>query len=293
MANILKKLTGPLSTPDKKNRNGRVYSKKLWENVLNSEYWNDMISNNSLCGEIVHPGERTESDSFEIDARNVSHRITEAHFDGDKLVGTIEILDTEQGHNLLSLVDSGCVMGISARGMGDIINGNEVDPDTYNFKTFDITFRPSDPNARLVPLTESEGKVKLVITESEQSDRLIKEGMYDNIPALLGNKDRVSICKQIIDYCNTNKTIQELQFTFKVHVKVTLNGQNFGNIFVSEAPIDSPYDVGKFKVFSNKVRGKDATITKDGDINALADVFLKGFEELAQNSSSQQYFDLK
>ena len=34
MANILKVLKGPLSTLGKKNRNGRIYSKALWEKVL-------------------------------------------------------------------------------------------------------------------------------------------------------------------------------------------------------------------------------------------------------------------
>ena len=172
MANILKVLKGPLSTLGKKNRNGRIYSKALWEKVLDSEYWKDMITNNTLCGEIVHPGERTESDSWEIDARNISHRIKEAHIEGDKLMGTVEVLDTEQGRNLAELINAGCTVGISARGMGDLI-GDEVDPDTYNFKCFDITMRPSDPNARLIPITESE-KVKLIISEAEESDRLIK-----------------------------------------------------------------------------------------------------------------------
>lgn len=172
--NILKTLKGPLSTCDKKNRNGRIYSRELWENVLQSEYWKDMMKNNSLCGEVVHPGdERQESDSFEIDISKVSHRIKEAHIEGDKLMGTIEILDTEQGRNLLSLVDAGVTVGISARGIGDV-NGDEVDPYTYNLKTFDITLRPSDPNARLVPLTESERLHFKFINESEESDELIK-----------------------------------------------------------------------------------------------------------------------
>lgn len=182
MANILKVLKGPLSTLGKKNRNGRVYSKELWEKVLDSEYWKDMIENNTLCGEVVHPGERTESDPFEIDVRNISHRVTEAHIEGDKLIGTVEVLDTEQGRNLASLIDSGCTVGISARGMGDV-DGDRVIPDTYNFKCFDITMRPSDPNARLVPLTESE-KIKLIIKEADETDLLVsntKEDDNDNI----------------------------------------------------------------------------------------------------------------
>lgn len=292
MPNILKTLKGPLSTPNKKNRNGRIYSKQLWENVLNSEYWKDMMDNNTLCGEVVHPGERTESDSFEIDARNVSHRISEAHLEGDKLMGTIEILDTEQGRNLLSLVDAGCIMGISARGMGDIINGNEVDPDTYNFKTFDITFRPSDPNARLIPLEESEKKVKLVFNESEQTDRLIQEGMYDNPSELMSDKDRVQLCKEIIDYCNSHKTIEELQFSLRIHIKVTLDGQNFGNVFISQLPVDSPYDVGKYKVFSNKIKSISTTVSMHSNIEEVAQDILTKFEELTKETGSQSQLDI-
>lgn len=172
---VLKVLKGTLSTLGKKNRNGRVYSKELWENVLNSEYWNDMVSNNSLFGECVHPADnRSTSDPFEIDANNVSHRISEAHIEGDRLIGTVEILDTDAGRNIASLIDSGCNIGISARGAGDL-NGDEVDPDTYQFKTFDLTFRPSDFNARLTPLTESEKKNFRPIKESEETDTLVEK----------------------------------------------------------------------------------------------------------------------
>ena len=201
MANILKVLKGPLSTLGKKNRNGRIYSKELWENVLKSEYWKDMMENNSLCGEIVHPGERTESDSWEIDARNISHRIKEAHIEGDKLIGTVEVLDTEQGRNLAELINAGITIGISARGMGDLI-GDEVDPDTYNFKTFDITMRPSDPNARLVPIMESEGKRKIIL-ESEESDRLIKGSEEPEIEEVIeepvGNKKELKLLLFTLD----------------------------------------------------------------------------------------------
>lgn len=173
MTSILKTLKGTLSTLGKKNRNGRIYSKELWENVLNSEYWKDMISNNTLFGECVHPADnRSTSDPFEIDANNVSHRIKEAHIEGDRLIGTVEILDTAAGRNIASLIDSGCNIGISARGAGDL-NGDEVDADTYQFKTFDLTFRPSDFNARLSVLTESERKAFKPIKESEESDLLV------------------------------------------------------------------------------------------------------------------------
>lgn len=248
MAKILKVLKGPLSTLGKKNRNGRIYSKQLWENVLNSEYWKDMIANNSLCGEIVHPGDRTESDAFEIDARNVSHRIKEAHIEGDRLMGTVEVLDTEQGHNLLSLIDSGCTIGISARGMGDL-NGDEVDPDTYNFKTFDITLRPSDPNARLVPLTESEAKLKLILSEAECTDTLIETSVER--PNFKDTSDVVknTINKRLFDEL-TSRNLKDVTFSKNPSGIKFTKGDKSGNFFISKVNTDEGQSE-KYAVFTN------------------------------------------
>lgn len=249
MSGILRTIKNwPLSTPDKKNRNGRIYSRRLWENVLNSEYWKDMISNKSLCGEIVHPGDRTESDSFEIDARNVSHRITEAHFDGGKLMGTVEVLDTPQGRTLESLINAGCVMGISARGVGDM-NGDEVDPDTYNFKTFDITFRPSDFNARMQPLTESEG-IKFVLKESEISDTLI-EGYT---PSSKHDRYKGDIINELLT--RLKKKSEGTDFNFDVSgngIQVFYKDNKFGNIFISQVKNDdNNFQTDKYGIFTNK-----------------------------------------
>ena len=237
MANILKVLKGPLSTLGKKNRNGRIYSRELWENVLQSEYWKDMMTNNSLCGEIVHPGERTESDSWEIDARNISHRIKEAHIEGDKLIGTVEVLDTEQGRNLAELIDAGVTVGISARGMGDV-NGDEVDPDTYNFKTFDITMRPSDPNARLVPLTESEKRTFKFINESEETDRLIKGSDEPEVKVERTPKDEV----MSYIYSKANMGGHDFEIEPTNHGINFINGDEFLGSICVDTPVESDED---------------------------------------------------
>ena len=248
MSKILKVLKGPLSTLGKKNRNGRIYSKELWEHVLKSEYWDDMIKNNTLCGEVVHPGERTESDPFEIDVRNISHRVTEAHIEGDKLVGTVEILDTEQGRNLLSLVDSGCTIGISARGMGDL-NGDYVVPETYNFKCFDITMRPSDPNARLVPLTESE-KIKFILDESEITDNLIEAVEKPNFKDT-SDVVKNTIVKRLFEELNSRNT-EGIQFKkIPGSIKFISDDKGTGNFFVVKAITDEGQPE-RYKIFSNR-----------------------------------------
>lgn len=247
MSKVLKVLKGPLST-FKKNRNGRVYSRQLWENVLNSEYWQDMMDHNTLCGEIVHPGDRTESDVLEIDARNISHRVREAHIEGDKLMGTVEVLDTNAGRNLLDLIDSGCTVGISARGVGDL-DGDEVDPHSYNFKCFDITMRPSDPNARLVPLTESES-IKFVLLESEISDTLL-EG---NSPTSKHDRTKEEILSNILTRLNNINTNEDLKFTASGRgIQAKYAGSNFGNIFISlQKNDDNNYQIDTYRLFTNK-----------------------------------------
>lgn len=233
MANVLKTLKGPLSTLGKKNRNGRIYSKELWENVLGSEYWKDMMTNNSLCGEVCHPGDnRTETDGFEVDISKVSHRVKEAHIEGDKLMGTIEILDTTEGRNLLSLVDAGVTVGISARGVGDVI-GDEVDPDTYSLKTFDITLRPSDPNARLVPLTESERLHLKFIDESEETDELLKEDPEVNTEAKVEDSFNKRLNDRLAyNYANKHKG-DDIDFSrFELEVYPTTSDTNAYRISV-------------------------------------------------------------
>jgi hypothetical protein len=269
MANILKVLKGPLSTLGKKNRNGRIYSRALWEKVLNSEYWKDMISNNTLCGEIVHPGERTESDSWEIDARNISHRIKEAHIEGDKLMGTVEVLDTEQGRNLAELINAGCTVGISARGMGDL-NGDEVDPDTYNFKCFDITMRPSDPNARLIPITESEN-IRLIISESEESDRLIKGS---DEPGYEDPTDSSKYIRSDIFVILENKMkglmTPEMKDKFEIERGLHNIKVSSGDQFLGALDLFTPRETNNDKLFFIMIGSDErVTFTVDRDINKL------------------------
>ncbi len=267
---ILKILKGPLSTLGKKNRNGRIYSKELWQNVLNSEYWKDMMKNNSLCGEVVHPGdERSESDSFEIDTSKVSHRIKEAHIEGDKLIGTVEILDTVEGRNLASLVNAGVTVGISARGIGDL-DGDTVDPYTYQLKTFDITLRPSDPNARLVPLTESQKLHFNFINEADESDTLILKESTDYISSL----DNSSINKNDEYYDVLNKIIGTT-------IEENKNADNidFKNIKLLMMPTTS--DTNRYKVivssYNDKLNKDDLVVgyaSKDmnnSDLHSIAE----------------------
>lgn len=146
-ANVLKRIQGVLSD-FKSNRNGRIYPRELWENVLNSDYVKEMIESHGLVGELDHPEER-----LEISLQNVSHVINDMWIEGDQVLGTIDILPTPSGKIVSELIDYGTDIGISSRGAGSVGAGNIVDPD-YQFITFDFVARPSCEAARLNMIVE-------------------------------------------------------------------------------------------------------------------------------------------
>ena len=187
-ANVLKRIQMKLSDW-KPNRNGRVYPRELWENVVNSEYVEEAINTHTLYGESSHPEER-----LEVDLANVSHAINDMWIEDDGVYGTVDILPTPQGQIINSLIEYGSEIGISSRGSGSVI-GDEVDPDDYTFITFDIVMRPSVQAARLdLRMVESENinvnEVKSILNEyssSVEKDREKVEYLDEGIKQSLIN----------------------------------------------------------------------------------------------------------
>lgn len=148
-ANVLKRVKGVVSD-FKSNRNGRIYPRELWENVVNSDYVKEMINNHSLFGEADHPETR-----LEISLQNVSHAINDLWIEDDKVMAIIDILPTPMGKIISELLDYGTNLGISSRGAGTVLADNSVDPDDYQFVTFDYVGRPSCAAARMNTILES------------------------------------------------------------------------------------------------------------------------------------------
>ena len=82
---------------------------------------------------------------------------------GDDLVGKVEVLGTPAGNILKELFKSGIKLGISSRGMGSVKevfgegeNTLEVQPD-FELIAFDFVSNPSTHGAFLSPVNESKG----------------------------------------------------------------------------------------------------------------------------------------
>lgn len=157
----------------------RLYTEELWDNrVFGSEDVMEALETKTLFGELDHP----EGDRCETLAKNAAISITklEKRPDEGVIYGEAEILDTPTGRIVKALGLSGAKLGISSRGMGEevYVNGqNIIDPETYDFITFDVVVTPANTKAR-VELTESKqlnqltASFKKEITESETENQL-------------------------------------------------------------------------------------------------------------------------
>ena len=149
---------GVLQRANAKNQNGRVYPMEILQREAKN-YSEQFITQKRALGELDHP------DSSVVNLQNVSHNITEMHWEGDNLLGTVEILTTPSGNILRELFKNGIKLGISSRGMGSVENIEEADgsPTTkvgkdFELIAFDFVSNPSTHGAFMYPLQESVDK---------------------------------------------------------------------------------------------------------------------------------------
>ena len=142
---------GVLQRAEAKNQNGRVYPKDLLMREA-KKYTENFIQQKRALGELDHP------DSSVVNLQNASHNVMEMHFNGNDLVGTVEVLGTPSGNILKELFKSGIKLGISSRGLGSVENigegAQEVQPD-FELIAFDFVSNPSTHGAFLSPMNES------------------------------------------------------------------------------------------------------------------------------------------
>jgi hypothetical protein len=125
-------------------------------------------------GELDHP------ESSVVNLQNVSHNVTEMNFNGDDLVGTVEVLTTPSGNILKELFKNGIKLGISSRGMGSVEpmneNGASEVQDDFELIAFDFVSNPSTHGAFLHPMNESiEGETAIRDTKYGRVEAVIND----------------------------------------------------------------------------------------------------------------------
>ena len=151
---------GVLQRAEAKNQNGRVYPREILAREA-KKYEKEFIAQRRAMGELDHP------ESSVVNLQNVSHNVKDMHWEGDNLLGTVEVLGTPSGNILKELFKSGIKLGISSRGMGSVETvtedsgkeAQEVQPD-FELIAFDFVSNPSTHGAFMYPVNESVDKTQ-------------------------------------------------------------------------------------------------------------------------------------
>ena len=149
-------VTGILATCEVKNGNGRYYSKDLWQREIDK--YMELVKENRACGELDHP------ESQVVNLKNVSHNIKDINWDGDNIMGTIEILPTPSGNILKALIDNGIKVGVSSRGMGSLEQNGDIMEvqDDFELLCWDFVSTPSNPGSFMQTVNiNNKGTIKI------------------------------------------------------------------------------------------------------------------------------------
>jgi hypothetical protein len=145
---------GVMQRAGAKNQNGRIYEKELLEREV-EKYMEEFVKNGNAFGELDHP------ESAVVSLKNASHVVKDLHWDGDDLMGKVELLNTPAGNIVKEIIKAGHTIGISSRGTGSVQQTNEgyleVQPD-FELVCWDFVSNPSTHGAFMNPVSLNEGK---------------------------------------------------------------------------------------------------------------------------------------
>ena len=158
-------LTGKMQCSDTFNGNNRKYPHSVLEREMG--IYQKLIQERRALGELDHP------DQAVINLANASHLVVSAWWEGNNVMGKIQILNTPSGMILRSLVQSDVTLGISSRGMGSVTEGADgtIVEDDFNLVCFDMVSEPSTTGAFMM----KEGKEPNIITKADRINRALND----------------------------------------------------------------------------------------------------------------------
>lgn len=138
------------------NGNGRIYPRQILEREVNKLKETSIAQGNAF-GELDHP------DSPLVQLKNASHIIKDLWWEGNNLMGRVEILNTPFGNIVSEILKAGYAIGISSRGTGSVTeteDGQVIVNDDFDLVTWDFVSNPSVQGAFMKPTRNlSEGMV--------------------------------------------------------------------------------------------------------------------------------------
>ena len=147
---------GVMQRASSENQNGRIYKKEILQREA-KKYMDEFVKRGNAFGELDHP------ESPVVSLKNASHIVKDLYWNGDDLMGKVELLNTPAGNIVKEIIKAGHTIGISSRGTGSVQQTNEghmeVQPD-FELVCWDFVSNPSTHGAFMNPVALQEGKLK-------------------------------------------------------------------------------------------------------------------------------------
>ena len=164
------------------NRNGRIYP----ENILRKEAENylKLIKEKRVMGEADHP------DSSIVAISRISHNVTELWWEGNVLMGKLEIIMSPgfvnqgiiscEGDQVANLLRKGLKIGVSSRGVGSLKkeNGKNIVQDDFELICWDVVTSPSTPGSWIY--NEEPSKEQQMSESKDNKDKNLLLDSLDN-----------------------------------------------------------------------------------------------------------------
>lgn len=188
------KVVGPYIVAEKENANGRIYDRVVMEGAV-SEFQKNYIDVSRSVGELNHP------DNTEINYEKACHMITSLTQEGNIWMGESKVLTgTPNGDLLGGLLENGVKVGMSTRGVGNVIDGRV---DEYKLVAVDVVSSPSAPGAYVNGILESKN---FMVNEYGE----IMECAYDQLEKALEILPKDSIAKRHLFATAISQFLNEL-----------------------------------------------------------------------------------
>jgi len=150
------------------NGNGRIYPRQILEREVR-KFKDTFIRQGNPFGELDHP------ESPIVSVKNVSHAITDLWWEGNNLMGRVEVLNTPFGNIVKEILKAGYVIGISSRGTGSLTelqDGRAIVNDDFDLVTWDFVSNPSVQGAFHKQVNLNEGLQRSVKNFSKVNEIL-------------------------------------------------------------------------------------------------------------------------
>ena len=145
---------GVMQRAGAQNQNGRIYTKEILMREV-KKYMEEFVNNGNAYGELDHP------ESPVVSLKNASHIVKDLYWNGDDLMGKVELLNTPSGNIVKEIIKAGHTIGISSRGTGSVQQTSEghlaVQPD-FELVCWDFVSNPSTHGAFMNPISLNEAK---------------------------------------------------------------------------------------------------------------------------------------